>query len=90
MISAYSPERRNIPVEELSTFEEVGQCGTAVVITPVKLIDDKSALAADTVAKSYEYPAECGPKSRKLYETLTGIQYGEIEDKHGWCTIVDE
>ena len=83
-------ERRNITVDELSTFEEVGQCGTAVVITPVKQIDDKETLAADSVIKSYEYSAECGPKSRKLYETLTGIQYGEIEDKHGWCTIVEE
>lgn len=83
-------ERRNIPVEELSTFEEVGQCGTAVVITPVKLIEDKTALAAETVTASYAYNDECGPKSRKLYETLTGIQYGEIEDKHGWCTIVEE
>jgi branched-chain amino acid aminotransferase len=83
-------ERRDIPVDELSTFEEIGQCGTAVVITPVKLIDDKEALAADSVTKSYSYPDECGPKSRKLYETLTGIQYGEIEDKHNWCTFVEE
>lgn len=81
-------ERRDIPVEELSTFEEVGQCGTAVVITPVNLIDDKESLRANTVLKSYEYPNVCGPKSRKLYDTLTGIQYGEIEDKHGWCTIL--
>lgn len=81
-------ERRDIPVEELSTFEEVGQCGTAVVITPVKLVEDKEKLAADSVTASYPYSDECGPKSRKLYETLTGIQYGEIEDKHGWCTIL--
>jgi branched-chain amino acid aminotransferase len=81
-------ERRDIPVDELPTFEEVGQCGTAVVITPVKLIEDKTALAAENVTASYAYSDECGPKSRKLYETLTGIQYGEIEDKHGWCTIL--
>jgi len=83
-------ENRDIPVEELSTFEEVGQCGTAVVITPVNMIEDKTALAAENVTASYKYSAECGPKSRKLYETLTGIQYGEIEDKHGWCTFVEE
>ena len=83
-------ERRNIPVEELSTFEEIGQCGTAVVITPVKSIDDKEALAADSVIKSYQFSEECGPKSRKLYETLTGIQYGEVEDTHNWCIFVEE
>ena len=81
-------ERRDIPVDELPTFEEVGQCGTAVVITPVKLVEDKETLAAENVTASYAYSQECGPKSRKLYETLTGIQYGEIEDKHNWCTIL--
>ena len=30
-----------------------------------------------------------GPWSQKLYKTLQGIQYGEIEDKHNWNTIVD-
>ena len=81
-------ERRDVAVEELSTFNEVGQCGTAVVITPVSLIDDKEALGADKVAASYSYPTECGARSLELYNTLTGIQYGEIEDKHGWCTIL--
>ena len=37
-------ERRPVPVEELSTFEEAGECGTAVVITPVYQIDDKPFL----------------------------------------------
>jgi len=54
----------------------------------VKLVEDKETLAAENVTASYAYSQECGPKSRKLYETLTGIQYGEIEDKHGWCTIL--
>ncbi len=81
-------EKRDVPVEELSTFEEIGQCGTAVVITPVKLVEDKTTLASETVTASYKYPDEVGPQSRKLYETLTGIQYGEIEDKHGWCTVL--
>jgi branched-chain amino acid aminotransferase len=26
--------------------------------------------------------------SKKLFDTLRGIQYGEIEDKHGWTTVV--
>ena len=33
-------ERRHIPVEELETFEEVGACGTAAVISPIGEIDD--------------------------------------------------
>lgn len=86
-------ERRPIPVEELSTFEEVGQVGTAVVITPVHTIDDKPALESDVVTKSYKYDYSatngCGPLSKRLYDTLTGIQYGEVEDKHGWITFVE-
>ncbi|MCI1779932.1 MAG: branched-chain amino acid aminotransferase [Bacteroidales bacterium] len=82
-------ERRQIPIEELASFEEVGECGTAVVITPVGQIDDKPSIEGK-ITKSYFYGDKnhCGPKSRKLYETITGIQYGEIEDKHGWCTIL--
>lgn len=80
----YKVERRRIPVEELATFEEVGECGTAVVITPVGRIDDKPTIDS-TECKSYNYGNTTGKISRELYNTLTGIQYGEIEDKHNWC-----
>ena len=32
---------------------------------------------------------EPGPITTKLYNTLRGIQLGEVEDTHGWCTIVE-
>ena len=83
-------ERRPVPVEELSTFEEAGECGTAVVITPVYQIDDKPALESEQVT-SYRFgsPDSCGEKSLKLYKFITGIQYGEIEDPFGWCRFVE-
>ena len=83
-------ERRPVPVEELPTFEETGECGTAVVITPVYRIDDKPYLESDEVT-TYEYgPSDrCGEKSLKLYRFITGIQYGEIEDPFGWCRFVE-
>lgn len=77
-------ERRPIPYEELETFEEAGACGTAAVISPISYIDD-----LDTGAH-IEYGKEPGPWSKKLYETLRGIQYGILEDKHGWTTVVIE
>ena len=77
-------ERRPIPEEELATFEEAGACGTAAVISPISYIDD-----IDTGAH-YEFGTQPGPMSRKLYDTLRGIQYGEIEDKHGWTRVVIE
>ena len=75
-------ERRPIPEEELDTFEEAGACGTAAVISPISYIDD-----LDT-GKRYSFGDKPGPQSKRLFDTLRGIQYGEIEDKHGWTTVV--
>jgi len=78
-------ERRPVPLEELETFEEVGACGTAAVISPVAQIDD-----IDT-GKSYIYSKDGkpGPISEKLYNKLKAIQNGEEPDKYGWITIVE-
>ena len=75
-------ERRPIPEEELNTFEEAGACGTAAVISPISYLDD-----LDT-GKRYDYGEQPGPRSKKLYDTLRGIQYGTVEDKHGWTTVI--
>ena len=83
-------EKRVVPYEELETFEEVNACGTAVVITPICSITDKPALKSETVTRVFHFgePDVCGPVSRKLYETLRGIQDGTVPDTHGWCYIV--
>ena len=75
-------ERRQIPEDELETFEEAGACGTAAVISPISYIDD-----LDT-GKRYDFGAEPGKISKKLYDTLRAIQYGDEADKHGWVSIV--
>ena len=77
-------ERRQIPEDELDTFEEAGACGTAAVISPISYIDD-----LDT-GKRYNFGEKPGPVSKHLYDTLRGIQYGTVEDKHGWTTVVIE
>ena len=77
-------ERRQIPEEELSTFEEAGACGTAAVISPISYIDDLDTGVRYTFSKD----GQPGPISKKLYDTLRGIQYGTIEDKHGWTKII--
>lgn len=77
-------ERRQIPEEELSTFEEAGACGTAAVISPISYIDD-----LDTgVRYTFSEDGQPGPVSKRLYETLRGIQYGTVEDKHGWTKVI--
>lgn len=75
-------EERHIPVEELSTFEECGACGTAAVISPIGKIFDLQT------EEKYDYGVKVGETCMKLYTQLQDIQYGRAEDKHGWCTIV--
>ena len=72
-------EEREVLLEEVPDFAEAGLCGTAAVISPVgKIVDHGREIA---------FPAgmeEMGPVTRKLYETLTGIQMGRIEAPEGW------
>lgn len=77
-------ERRPIAEDELDSFEEAGACGTAAVISPISHLDDLET------GKVYNFGDQPGPWSTKLYETLRGIQYGTIADKHGWTTVVIE
>lgn len=76
-------ERRPIPYEELETFDEVGACGTAAVISPIKRIVD------DVSGKEYTYGNEPGPISTRLYKKLQAIQTGDEPDEFGWVSIVE-
>lgn len=78
-------EQRQVPVEELATFEEAGACGTAAVISPIERIDDYDE------KKSYVFSKDGKPGaiSEKLYNKLRAIQYGDEPDTHGWVTVVE-
>ena len=78
-------ERRHVRLDEIGTFEEAGACGTAAVISPIHMIQDRETGTEYVIAKD----GKPGPWSVKMREILMGIQYGEIEDKHHWCTIVE-
>ena len=70
---------RPVKLAELSDFAECGLCGTAAVISPVGRIVDHG--------KEICFPSgmdEMGPVTRKLYETLTGIQMGTTRAPEGW------
>ncbi len=72
-------EEREIYFDELKDFSECGLCGTAAVISPVGKIFDHG--------KEICFPSGMdapGPVTKKLYETLTGIQYGLIKAPDGW------
>jgi branched-chain amino acid aminotransferase len=78
-------EQRPVPVEELETFEEVGACGTAAVISPIGKIYDRESGKEYVFCKN----GEVGCISEKLYNKLTGIQYGEEPDPYGWTEVVE-
>lgn len=82
-------ERRPVPVEELPTFDEVGECGTAVVITPVHRLADRPFMESDEETVYTYGDGLCGEKSLRLYNCITGIQYGDTEDIFGWNVFVD-
>ena len=75
--------RRRIRVEELADIQEAAACGTACVISPLtKVVDpDKDV--------TYSFGDKPGPVLTKLYHALQDIQYGRMEDKYGWCTVVE-
>ena len=77
-------ERRHIPVEELSTFEEAGACGTAAVISPIERIDDFD----EKVSYVFTHDGKPGVTSTQLYQKLRGIQYGDEPDTHNWITVL--
>ena len=78
-------ERRHVSVDELGTFEETGACGTAAVISPFNKIDDIEN------KQTFAYCKDCrpGPVCIKLFENLTGIQYGDLPDIFNWVTLID-
>ena len=78
-------ERRQIPIEELETMEEAGACGTAAVISPIARIDDLEMNKSYVISKD----GKPGPISKKLYDKLSAIQYGDEPDTHGWVTVID-
>lgn len=77
-------EERKISIDEVMSeakngrLQEVFGTGTAAVISPVGWIqhnDDKVTI----------HRGEIGPISQKLYDEITGMQYGEKPDPFGWC-----
>lgn len=76
-------ERRRVPVEELAECQEAASCGTGAAISPISKITDPDTGIV------YTYGEEAGPISNRLYHALRDIQFGRVEDKKGWCHMID-
>jgi branched-chain amino acid aminotransferase len=75
-------EERDVLVDNLSEFKEAGACGTAAVITPIGSIEYKGN------THTFFSEKEVGPVTKKLYETLCGIQFGDVKAPEGWIIEV--
>ncbi len=83
----YKVSERLLSVDELleacekGTLEEAWGTGTAAVVSPIGKLnfDGKEYIVNNN---------EIGATTQHLYDTLTGIQWGKIEDKHGWIVKI--
>lgn len=75
-------EESDVLIDQLDKYKEAGACGTAAVITPIGGIEYKGNLHI------FHSETEVGPITKKLYDTLCGIQLGDIEAPEGWIVEV--
>ncbi|VTS24766.1 branched-chain amino acid aminotransferase [Streptococcus porcinus] len=73
----------DVPIDDLDKFVEAGACGTAAVISPIGGIQYHNHLHV------FYSETEVGPVTRRLYDELVGIQFGDIEAPEGWIVKVD-
>ena len=79
-----TPIEGDVPIDNLDRFVEAGACGTAAVISPIGGVQH-----GDNFHVFYS-ETEVGPVTRKLYDELTGIQFGDIEAPEGWIFKVND
>lgn len=75
---------RDCLIDNLNEFKEAGACGTAAVITPIRNIAHKDWV------HTFDNGDEVGPVTQKLFDTLIGIQFGDVEAPEGWIHIIKE
>lgn len=75
-------EERDIYIDKLDELAEAGACGTAAVITPIGSITYKGR------QKVFYSLTEVGPVTKKLYDTLVAIQFGDMKAPEGWMVEV--
>lgn len=78
-------EEREIPFTEVKNFKECALCGTAAVLSPVgKIVDHGNEILLPSGME------KMGDITKKLYDTLIGIQLGKIEAPEGWIKVIQE
>lgn len=74
---------RDVFIDNIDEFKEAGACGTAAVITPIGGIEYKNKLHV------FHSTTKVAPITKKLYDILYGIQFGDVEPPKGWIFKID-
>ena len=78
-------EEREIPFAEVKNFKECALCGTAAILSPVgKIVDHGNEILLPSGME------KMGDITKKLYDTLIGIQLGKVEAPEGWIKVIQE
>ena len=78
-------EEREIPFTEVKNFKECALCGTAAILSPVgKIVDHGNEILLPSGME------KMGDITKKLYDTLIGIQLGKVEAPEGWIKVIQE
>lgn len=73
----------DVYVDDLEKFAEAGACGTAAVISPIGGVQHGEKFHV------FYSETEVGPVTRRLYDELIGIQFGDIESPEGWIERIE-
>ena len=83
IMGLYTEDEGDIFIDQLDQFAEAGACGTAAVISPIGGIYYQNNLHV------FHSETEVGPVTKRLYDELTGIQFGDVEAPEGWIEVVE-
>lgn len=75
---------RDVYVDKLDEFVEAGACGTAAIITAIDSIEHNGKVF------NFAKNGEAGEVTKKIYDLLLGIQFGDIEGPEGWIQIIEK
>lgn len=73
-----------IPYQHINMFTEAAACGTAAVMASI------GSITKDTETYQFMYQDQMGPTIKKIYDMLTGIQFGDLDDPDHWITIIHQ
>lgn len=74
---------KEIKIEDLADLSEAATCGTAAIVTPIGSLEYHGQTFV------FGDPLQAGPWTKKIYDALVGIQFGDLPAPKGWITTIE-